>query len=436
MNSKFVKNLSWIFAGNLAHAFLQFGMNILAARMLDPSAYGTINYSASLIAFFSSIVTLGFNYTVTKHYAENEEMSGEFTGSAIGSRVVAAIMSIILIQVVISFTDSNDPLIRIVVLLQSATILFGVFDSYVQWFRYKHSANVVATVRLIAFGLSAVFRLLVLLVSKDLVLYVVATGTESLLFACFLAFAYVRSNGPKLSFNLNTFKGMIKISAPFIFSALLTSIYGQTDKIMLKQLLNTESVAYYSVSLTLAGAISIIPIALIDGYRPEIMRNKIVDPEKYKRSFRQLYSIVFWLCICYGVFIAVFARHIIHIFYGDNYLPAAQSLATIVWYTSFSYFGAINNIYMVCENKSFWVQITTLVGAVTNVVLNSLLIPRWGVEGAAVASLITQIATNFAFLAFVPSLRPCLKLIIEGVTFRKTFNINKIRRKYHDFIHK
>ena len=172
----------------------------------------------------------------------------------------------------------------------------------------------------------------------------------------------------------------------------------------------------------MAGAISIIPQALIEGFRPDILSFRNTDMEKYRRRLMQLYGLVFWLCIAYCLFTTFFAKYIILVLYGEKYLPAVGSLSLIVWYTSFSYFGAINNIYMVAENKIKWVQVTTFVGAIVNVILNYVFIPMFGVEGAALASLITQIITNFALLAIIPQLRENFIIIVRGITFNGMIN--------------
>ena len=120
----------------------------------------------------------------------------------------------------------------------------------------------------------------------------------------------------------------------------------------------------------------------------------------------------------YCIFVTIFAKWIILIIYGTKYIEAIPSLSLVVWYTSFSYFGAINNIYMVAENKTKWVQITTFTGAILNIALNALMIPILGIVGAAGASLITQIIANFALLYFVPSLREDFYLILEAITLK------------------
>lgn len=429
LKNKFIKNLSWIFVGNILHAILQYLINIIAARILTTSDYGIINYSATLITFFTSIGTLGFNYTITKKFADDEENSEKYIGTTILPRVIFSVLAILTIQILVRISDPQDSTLHLVTFCQSITIFLNSFDIFVYWFRYKNQANVVAIVRLVAFFFSATLRLGVLFVSKSIVLYVVGVIIESFLYMLLLVFSYIKRKYPKPVYRQNIFKQMLRHSYPFIFSALLSTIYGQTDKIMLKAMLGVDAVAHYSVSLTLAGAISIIPITLIDGFRPEIMKYKISDEELYKRRFRQLYALVFWMCIAYCVFVTLFAKDIILILYGEKYLPAVGGMAVIVWYTSFSYFGAINNIYMVCENKTFWVQITTFIGALVNIVLNFALIPIYGLVGAAMASLMTQILINFLLLALVPSLRPCFFLMFEGMILKDTFNFKKIFRK-------
>ena len=115
------------------------------------------------------------------------------------------------------------------------------------------------------------------------------------------------------------------------------------------------------------------------------------------------------------VFITIFSEPLIRLLYGEQYLAAVSSLSIIVWYTSFSYFGAINNMYMVAENKTFWVQIITLVGAVLNVVLNFFFIPFCGIVGVAIASLITQIFGNYILMFLIKPLRGGFKLLNEGI---------------------
>jgi Na+-driven multidrug efflux pump len=86
-----------------------------------------------------------------------------------------------------------------------------------------------------------------------------------------------------------------------------------------------------------------------------------------------------------------------------------------VWYTAFSYFGSINNLYLVSRGKTQWVAVLTLTGAILNVALNALLIPVLEIRGAALASLASQFAANFLLLLCIPALREAFFLQVQGI---------------------
>lgn len=416
--SRLAKNVSWIFFGNLAHAILAFLLNILVARILDLNDNGMLTYAASWITFFTSVGSLGFNGIISREFSKDESRANDFLWSCIAARLVFSVIAIIVLQIIVRLASPNEHLLHIIVLCQSTTILFGSFDMFIYWYRYKNQANITAIYRLVAFGISAAFRVFAIAVAKSIVLYVMGIVMETAVFVAFLVYFYRRHYTKKLLMRKDTVFAMLRMSYPFIFSAVLATIYGQADKIMLKSMIDNSSVALYNASALIAGLVVIIPTTIIEGFRPDIMDAKLNDESLYKRRMRQLYAIIFWSCIAYGIFITIFAKPIILILYGEKYLGAVSSLSLIVWYTSFSYFGAINNVYMVAEDVVKWVQVTTLLGAILNIVLNYFFIGLWGIVGAALASLLTQIFANFILMSIIPDLRKGFKIMIEGIALR------------------
>ncbi len=417
-NSRLAKNVSWIFFGNLIHAILAFLLNILVARILDLNDNGMLTYAASWISFFTLVGALGFHGIISREFSKDESRANDYIWSCIAGRLVFSVLAIAALQVIVRVSSPDEPLLHLVVLCQSTSILFGSFDMFIYWYRYKNQANITAIYRLLAFGISAVWRVVAIAVLKNLTLYVLGIVSETALFTTFLIIFYRRHYTKKIFVSKKTIFGMLKMSYPFIFSAALSTIYGQADKVMLKSMIDNSAVALYNASALIAGVVSIIPLAIVEGFKPDIMDAKLSNEDLYRRRMRQLYALIFWSCVAYGIFITVFAKPIILILYGKKYLGAVGSLSLIVWYTSFSYFGYINNVYMVAEDVVKWVQVTTLVGAVINIILNFFLINLWGIMGAALASLITQMFINFVLMAIIPDLRKGFKLIVQGIALR------------------
>lgn len=417
--SRLVKNVSWIFFGNVAHAILSFLLNIAVARILSLNDNGMLTYAASWITFFTSVGTLGFNGIISREFSKDETKGNEYLWSCVTARVLFSLIAIVALQIIARISSPDEPELHIIILCQSMQILFGSFDMFIYWYRYKNQANITAVYRLVAFGISAAWRLFAIAVLKSLTLYVIGIVAETAVFVTFLIYFYRKHYTKEVLISPKTIRLMLRISYPFIFSAILSTIYGQADKIMLKSMVDNSAVALYNASTTLAGLVVIIPTTLIEGFRPDIMDAKLHDEALYQRRLRQLYAIIFWACIAYGLFITVFAKQIIVFLYGQKYLGAVSSLSLVVWYTSFSYFGAINNVYMVAEDKIRWVQVTTLIGALGNVILNYFLIPIWGIVGAALASLLTQFLANFVLMAVIPDLRKGFGIMIRGIVLRQ-----------------
>lgn len=417
--NSFMKNMSWIFFGNVLHAVFSFPINILVARVLSTNDNGVINYAASWIAFYNGIAILGINSVINKFTTDDEKESNVFLSSAVVLRIFTGIIGCLLVIATVIAINPGEKSVLYVSAIQSLSILFAAGDTLVYWFRFRKEANIVAILRMVAFGISAIIKVTAIAVYKNIYLYTFGVVSETLFFSLLLICQYRKSYSKRIVVSVQRIKQILQISYPFVFSSILATIYAQTDKVMLKNMLDNDSVAYYSVAVTLAGLMSIVASAIIEGFRPEILNEKNKKNEdNYRKRLRQIYCTIFWLCIVYGCFVTIFSKYIILILYGKKYLPAQPALALIVWYTSFSYFGTINNIYMISEGKEKWVQVTTLMGAVVNVILNLLLIPLIGVKGAALASLLTQIVANFITPAIIPSLRPICIFIIQGVAFK------------------
>ena len=227
---------------------------------------------------------------------------------------------------------------------------------------------------------------------------------------------------------------MFSKSKFFIVSSLMVTIFSQTDKIMLKAMMSEKEVGIYSAAVTCAGLTGFVFAAIIDSLRPAIFENKKTSQKAYEDSLVSCYSVVIYLSLAQSIICTVFSGLIINVLYGADYAASAEVLALVVWYTTFSHLGPIRNIWMLAENKQKYLWIINLSGALTNVALNAVLIPFMGVMGAALASLITQIFTNFIIGFIMRPIRPNNLLILKGcnptplIRFSKRF-ISKLRRK-------
>lgn len=150
----------------------------------------------------------------------------------------------------------------------------------------------------------------------------------------------------------------------------------------------------------------------------------------YELNISRLFAIVFYMSLMQCIVMTLFSKSIIYLIYGKAYYPSADVLRLVVWYVTYSYIGQVRNIWILAEGKQKYLWRINLVGALLNVVLNALIIPFWGLWGAALTSFITQFFTNFVLGFFVKPIKACNKLMLKGMSPKfVTLEIGNLVRK-------
>ncbi|PLY03573.1 MAG: hypothetical protein C0623_00725 [Desulfuromonas sp.] len=104
-----------------------------------------------------------------------------------------------------------------------------------------------------------------------------------------------------------------------------------------------------------------------------------------------------WIAIAIAIPVSIFSKEIIGIVFGMQYLQAHGVLAVHCWSALFVFIGLVSNQWFILENLSRYTLYRHLLAAGTNIVLNMLFIPAYGIVGAAVATLLTQVITSYLF---------------------------------------
>ena len=419
LGNKEVKNAGWLIAGKVIQMVLSFFISILTARYLGPSNYGIINYSGAYVTFFSSICTLGINFVIVKDFFDDPDNHGEIIGTTLILRILASFFSSLTIIGIVAIVDKGEPVTLLVTALSSVQLIFHVCDTFSFWFQSRYESKVTAIATLIAYVITSAYKIVLLIQQKDVAWFALATSVDYFCLGVFLYLSYKRADGPGLSFSWAKGKSLLSRSYHYILSGMMVAIYGQTDKLMLKQMLDEASVGYYSLAASINVMWVFVLQAIIDSIHPTIMQYyNSGDVKAFERKNRQLYTIVFYVSVSVAVLFVLFGKIAVRILYGVEYLPAAEPLKIIAWYTGFSYLGVARNAWVICNNKQKYLKYMFVTAAIFNVILNYFLIPTWGANGAAVASLITQILTSLIIPAFIPDMRENVKLMIQALLLK------------------
>lgn len=388
---KFLKNIGWLMGGKIVNMLLQFLVSLATARYLGPSNFGTINYVAAFVSFFSSIASLGLAVIVIKEIATDKYDNNKVIWTSIWMRFATAILSTICIVALMFITNRNDPQIVQIAILESISIIFSSFDTINYYFQAKLLSKWSSIAGVLAYIGMSLYRIYLLATEADIVWFALATSSDMIFLTLFLMIFYIRVEGFHPRFDWGIGKRLIKQSYHYLIAGLITILYAQVDRVMLGNMLDKASVGYYSAALTISTLWSMIPSALIQSLSPVLYDAAKKDRSLYLRRLRQSYALLFWLNAAYSIFVCIFAHWVILLLYGSDYLAGTNALRIVVWYYGLSTMSTLNQVYLANDNKNRYINRFCLAGLITDVVLNAALIPVFGINGAAIATLITHI---------------------------------------------
>lgn len=416
--NKIVKNTSWIIICKIVQSLLSLVVSSLTARYLGPSNYGLINYAASIVAFVIPLMQLGLRSTLVFEFIKNPDQEGETLGTALVMNVLSALMCMVSVGAFVFVANRGEKTTIIVCMLYSVNLIFQALEMCQYWFQKNLLSQYTSIASLIAYIVASVYKIYLLIGQKNIYWFAMAQTIDYALIALMLLLAYKKSDGQKFSFSMKRAKEMLTKSRYYIVSGMMVTIFSQTDRLMIKNMIDDEATGYYSAAVTCAGMAGFVFAAIIDSMRPVILENKKISVESYERNVSRLFSIVFYMSLFQCVAMTLLAKPIVWILYGKDYFASIDVLRLGVWYVTYSYIGQVRNIWILAEEKQKYLWRINLAGAGLNVLLNAMMIPMWGIAGAALASLVTQFFTNFVLGFFLKSIRKCNYLMLRGMNPR------------------
>lgn len=431
---KFVGNTWWMMFQRIYQMLIQLVVGSLSARYLGPSNYGLINYGSSIIAFFLTVSKLGMDSVVVAEMARSPKKESSYLGTALLMRFIASLLSFFAIWGIVILLEPGNTLLQVVTVLQAIAIIFQSTEVLYFWFQARLEMKYVTLTTIIALTVTAVWRVSLLANSAAVQWFALSSSISALVCGvCIVVFFAYKAKFP-LSISLSDGKFIISNSYHFIINGLAVTLYTQLDRIMLGKVVSQEAVGFYSAASTIAVMWEFIPTAIVNSARPLLVKLYDKNEEDFTHKFQLLLLGISVMGIVVGVVFSIFAKPFILILYGKEYYPSIPALGILIWSTSFAMIGTARGVWIVAERKNKYQKYFTLVGAAVNAVLNALVIPFWGITGASVTTLLSQICvavvTPYLFKetkAFSRLYFDSFKLLPEAVTITKRYFKQVIR---------
>lgn len=429
--NRVVKNASWVIASKLLQALMGLVVSMLTARYLGPSNYGLINYASSIVAFAAPLMQLGISSVLVYEFVKGNDPDNVVLGSALVLNVISSIACFAGIIAFVSIANPGEEETLIVCILYSLQLFAQAVENIQYWFQAKLLSKYTSIISVIAYFIVSVYKIILLATHMELYWFAIAQGIDCFIIVVGLVISYFRISRAHYRFSLACAKRLLSTGKHYIIANMMVAIYAQTDKVMLKIMLGDKVNGIYAAAVTCAGVTSFVFAAIINTMQPIILENKMHSQGTYEQSVRRLYAMVIWGAMLQSILFTLFATPMVSILFGAAYMDSVRVLRLLVWYTTFSYLGAVRNIWMLAEQCQHLIWRINIFGALANVVLNLALIPPMGAMGAALASLITQFFTNVLMGYIISQVRENNRLMLQSLRPSVMIDIIKnIRRSF------
>jgi O-antigen/teichoic acid export membrane protein len=398
---RYFANTGWMFFGQMFSLLISFFIGAWLARYLGPQNFGVLSFSMSFAGLFSFIASMGIDGILSRELVKFPEKENELMGTSLGLKIIGG-SAAFLLSFSAAFLFEQDPLIRLLIILFSFTFILQAIGIIGIFFQAKVWAKKVIKVQLFAMAVSSVLKILAIIFGLGVNWIMLIYVLDSVWGGWGLILVY-RKNGLRIrkwKFNWKLALGILVDAWPMMLSGAALSIYMKIDQVMIGNMLGETKVGLYAAAVKISEIWYFIPVIICTSLFPAIVNAKMSDNVLYKKRLHDLYWLMFFLASALAFPISILAKPIVALLFGQRYLPAAGALQIHIWAGLGVFWGVALGQYLISENRTLINLVLTVSSAILNIILNLFFIRRWGINGAAMATLISYLFVPVSFFTF------------------------------------
>jgi O-antigen/teichoic acid export membrane protein len=415
--TRIVSNTAVQVAGSTVNTLLGLVIAGTLSRHLGVAGYGEYALVFVYLSFAGIVSSLGVDVILVREMSaapDDEERLGRLLSSAIIMKLGLGLAAVALLAAALAAGSAAGPFAT-AVLLASLTLVAGAFDSIGALFRMRLAMTslVVASVVAQAVHLGLVLAVvvwpggLVAVVTTYVVAIAVRLAGQWLLSRRLLRFRF--------GADVATVRRLLREAAPFGLAAGLWMIYYRIDAVMLGWMHGLEAVAVYSVAYKFVDLVLQVSGMCMTSLYPLLAQRAATDPGELRRFSQKAldYLAMIGAVVSVGLFVA--APVVVPLVFGAPFEPAVTTLRVLAPIGLLLFCNNLfGHLFAALHLTGAMLIGFRLVAVAANVALNLMLIPRWGADGAAAATVLSE--------AFALALAPLvLARRLDGVLRFRTF---------------
>lgn len=381
-----------LFAGRMVVAAMGWVGTLLIARNLGPDRFGAFSFIFNLLGLLGLLADFQTSRIVVREVIDAGDDLDHVVGSfvtfriALGAVTYAVAVAFVLIGNYPSEVVQGTLVGGLSFFVASATWALVTVSQARLWLRTVAIAMVVAQ----AVQLAAIVALFV---SHDgsLLRFVVPFVIYDVVTLIWMVVAFRRVVRVRPRIEPTRWLNWLKEAAPLAIGSTLGTLYFRIDGVMLSKLGNLRDVGIYQIGYKFSDLLAFMAPALLGAVLPLLIRAFPDRVAEFRRTFRQAFVVFLAFGVFATVTFAVLCGPAIITLYEAKYAGSVRPARILLIGQALNLFTQLTFVTLVASGRRRIYPIATLVGVITNVTLNFILIPKYSVMGAAIATVVTEV---------------------------------------------
>ncbi|ACJ17342.1 hypothetical lipopolysaccharide O-side chain biosynthesis protein [Thermococcus onnurineus NA1] len=416
---RIAKNMAVLFLARIVSMLFGFFYVVYTARYLGPANYGILSFALALNGIFGVITNFGLDPLTVREVARDKSLAGKYLANGIVLKLLFGTLTFLIVFVVVNLLGYPEITRKVVYIITLSTIIAGLNNLFNDIYQAFERMEFMSIGQILQSVLSLVFAITAIKLGLNVVYFaMIYLSVNLIILGYHVVVTTWKFLKPKIEVDFSFWKSVVREAWPFALTAISISLYLWIDSVMLSYMEGDRAVGLYNAAYRLALIFLFVPTIFNTAIFPLMSRLYIGSKENLTKILEKHFKYMVIVGILIGTWIICLPGEFIVIVFGKDYLGATNVLRIFGLTLIFIFFRTAFERVLEASNRQAIVTRTFVEGAVLNIFLNLILIPIYSLNGAAIATLITDI---FVFVVLY------LRGMKLGYRLRRSSFINVIK---------
>ncbi len=385
------KNTSWMMVSQIITGLCAFIWSIIIARYLGVNDFGILSFGVSFNCLTTVLLDLGLTTYSIRDMSRDTDLISEYIGRLIPLKILLGIFTFVLTLIILILMGYDHISIEVTLILvfqiffmSLGSLIGGAFQA-LRKLKYSSISGIIYSLVQLSMILIGVY------LDLGLIFITCAYVAGYLVQVIYLYIELRKYQKPKIEVNISFWKKCLKFSLPFALTALFYSIYYSIDVVMLSYLVGDVATGLYNSAYKIISVLNtFFPIyqAVVFPLMSKMFNN---SDDLMKLSFNKSIKYLLLILLPLSLGIIAYTDQIVVLVYGNAYIASSTIMRILIWTVILLFVNGAITTLLNASNKEVSVTKIYAAASIFNVLLNILLISVYNYNGAALATVISEI---------------------------------------------